>query len=294
MNLLGCLIALASMACAQVSSGVSLGNGIRLRVSANVSAQPANQQNLTASIEPASGNSVYRIYRDQNKLAVFAYELRLDRNPDGETMRLTVVPAGNEFAQKFPNADGGKPTPTVPTTRDFSAVRSGQRVDVELFDTPPNGKVSDSVEVTLNRPGTPAANQVEHSPSDKIRFAGLKVSINGRAIDVGPPRAVVSGRFAMFYIPGRGGYFFAAEDPQNEKFVKAGWVDRNKMQFTLDNESFECMADVPILAGEARGELWAYHDPRYRPQGMPRSTNSPRPGDEFSTAASDSLKWWLP
>jgi len=49
------------------------------------------------------------------------------------------------------------------------------------------------------------------------------------------------------------------------------------------------------LTQSERGELWVYHDPNYKPEGNWTKTN-PAGGsdDEFFTAASDSLKWWLP
>ena len=65
-------------------------------------------------MKPATGNSVYRILRDDTGLAVWAYELVVDRLPDGDHFQIVAKPAGQEFAAKFPNADGGKPTPTFP------------------------------------------------------------------------------------------------------------------------------------------------------------------------------------
>jgi hypothetical protein len=60
-----------------------------------------------------TGDSFYRIYRDPSGLAVFAYELKVERSSDGTQFRASALPAEDDFAAKFPNADGGKPTPTL-------------------------------------------------------------------------------------------------------------------------------------------------------------------------------------
>ena len=96
----------------------------------------------------------------------------------------------------------------------------------------------------------------------------------------------------MFYIPGHGGYFFATE-PAGGGFIKAGSIDRNRMQFVVDNEIYECVASAPIVTQAAGADLWVYHDPSYTPEG--NWTHDPaRPDVEsFYTAAADSLGWWI-
>jgi hypothetical protein len=71
------------------------------------------------------------------------------------------------------------------------------------------------------------------------------------------------------------------------------------MQFNVDNESYEGFASDSILANAESGELWVFHDPGYEPSGNwtqeihEAAPNEP-PKEEFFTAASDSLNWWLP
>ena len=273
---------------AQVSSTVALSNGVELRVTTNPG-QPTGEENLKIEMARASGNSFYRIFRDQNNLAVFAYELAVDRAANGNEIRITAKPAETAFAARFPNADGGKPVPTLSAERDLRPLRSGERAEIGLFELAGMGlKVIDTIEVRLNQGGASAG------PGVRLRFAGLKVYIN-HAIASGPgPRGLVSGRYAMFYIPGRGGYFFSTDAPPGRPFVKAGTIDHNRMQFTVDNDDYECVADSPILLNSDNGEVWVYHDPSYRPAGNWTNDTNQTGSDEFFTAASDSLSWWLP
>ena len=68
------LVLLAAVACyAQVSARVSLSNGIQLTIATR--SDNATPIALKTSLEPASGDSFYRIFRDENNLVVFAYEL---------------------------------------------------------------------------------------------------------------------------------------------------------------------------------------------------------------------------
>ena len=72
----------------------------------------------------------------------------------------------------------------------------------------------------------------------------------------------------MFYIPGHGGYFFSTERRGSaRRSYKRGVVDGKHLTFTIDNDTYDCMASAPILVHADRGQLWVYHDPNYKPAG---------------------------
>lgn len=270
------------------SQAIALSNGVHLRIDTSFGEQTTQQ--IRAALEPAGGNSFYRIFRDQNGLAVYAYVLVVDRLSSDE-FRLSLRPAGEEFAAKFPQADGGKPTPTLPIARVLGLVHSGDNVTVEAFEMPGTGtKIVDTIRFMIDEAGTSAGG------GEPLRFAGLRVSANRIPVP-GPVGGDVSGRYAMFYIPGKGGYFFTRGPVQGRPFVQAGWAEGVRMEFTLDNETFDCTATEPFLSRTDRGEIWAYHDASYRPAGawtQPLDTPAePGRAPEFFAAAADSLGWWL-
>jgi hypothetical protein len=287
----------AAVCFAQSSSTVSLSNGVQLSVTASLG-QPTGEQAIKIQLVSASGNSIYRIFRDQNDLAVFAYELAVDRSADGTEFLITAKPVETEFATRFPGADGGKPVPTFSSEQKLPAMRSGTKSEIGLFELQGMGlKVVDSVQVRLSQ-GASATLDSPGPQENRLRFSRLAVSINRLVVPGTGARAAVSGRYLMFYIPGRGGYFFSTDSPPGHTFVKAGTVDGNKLQFTLDNEIYDCTADASILPDIGSGEVWVYRDATYRPEGnwtknLPagRGTQA-EPG--FFTASSDSLSWWLP
>jgi hypothetical protein len=103
----------------------------------------------------------------------------------------------------------------------------------------------------------------------------------------------VAGRFAMFYIPGRGGYFFSTEPVDRPVFLDIGIVDGKYLQFTVDNDTYDCVSDADVLTHSERGQLWVYHDASYKPAANLTNSDPESSRDEFFTASADSLRWWL-
>jgi len=273
---------------AQVSSNVSLSNGVQLTITCN-----SNPSALKIDLEPASGNSFYRVFRDENNLAIFAYQLQVERTSDGDHFRLTAKPAGDDFAAKFPNADGGKPTPTLPEPRVSPLLASGDKFTIDIAVIPGVAdNLSDTVQIRLNARG--ASSEPASQAAAPLRFVGLKVQINGQLVSASGPGATVAGRYVMFYVPGHGAYFLSSEQVESPAFVKIGVVDHTHLRFTLDNETYDSDSDAPILRSSDRGEIWVFNDPDYKPSGNWTSSNPGTQRDEFFAAASDSLKWWLP
>ena len=284
------LFFLAAVSCyAQVSARVSLSNGIQLTVATR--SENATPLTLKTSLEPASGDSFYRIFRDENNLAVFAYELEVARTADGENFRITAKAATEAFATRFPNADGGKPTPTLSAPLESPLLNSGEGFSIPIPSNPGlEQNLTDRVQILMGQRGGASDGT---AASAKLRFSGLKVSIRGQPASPSGAGADVAGQFAMFYIPGRGGYFFSTEPVDQPPFSDVGVVDGKHLTFTIDNENYDCTANAPILVHADRGQLWAYHDPNYKPAGNWTKTDPSSAREEFFTAASDSMQWWL-
>jgi hypothetical protein len=289
-SVLAGLLAAVTAAPAQVSSNVALSNGVQLTI--NTRAEQGTPVALKASLEPASGDSFYRIFRDQNNLAVFAYELVVTRTPDGQQFRVTAKAATEDFAARFPNADGGKPTPTLSSPLESPLLSSGDKFVIPVPSDPGLAQtLTDTVVIRLNQPGATADAGSESSV--QIRFSGLKVSINNQPASPSGAGSVVAGRFAMFYIPGRGGYFFSTEPVDQPVFLDIAIVDGKQLKFTVDNDTYDCVSGASILTHSERGQLWVHHDANYKPAGNWTNSDPESSRQEFFTAAADSLQWWL-
>lgn len=284
------LLFFAACCChAQVSADVALSNGVQVSIATLTG--NGTPVKLKPDLEPASGDSFYRIFRDENNLAVFAYELEVTRTSDGDNFRALAKPATAAFAARFPNADGGKPTPTLSATLESPVLHSGENFQIPISADPGLGQtLTDSVHVLLHAPGT---GNNAGAAGARIRFDSLKVSIQGKLASPAGMGADVSGSYAMFYLPGHGGYFFSANATEPPPFVQAGVVDGKRLTFTIDNEMYDCAANAPILMHNERGQLWVYHNPNYKPGGNWTKTDLSNSREEFFTAASDSLRWWI-
>jgi len=276
---------------AQVSPVISLSNGVRLRITSNrgIDTRSDAPDPLKTEMKPATGNSVYRILRNNSGLAVYAYELVIERLPDGN-FRIVAKPAGNEFAARFPNASGGMPTPTLAVEIQSPPLHPGGRFTIQIPTDPGLFEHrTDTVQVQ------PDPKSVAADPAvPMIRFVGLRVTIHGRAVPIDGPSESVSGPYAMFYIPKHGGYFFSTHPVATLSFIQIGAVDHRQLKFTIDNENYECTSAASILTHSDRGQIWVYHDPHYKPTGNLMNSNPNKQShEEFFTAAADSLGWWL-
>jgi hypothetical protein len=282
------LLAAAAACYAQVSAQVALSNGVRVTITTQ---SDSGAPKLNISLQPASGDSFYRIFRDDNNLAVFAYELEVARTADGENFRVTAKPATEDFAARFPNADGGKPVPTLSAPLQSPLLSSGEGFTIPIPTAPELGQtLTDRVQILMGERGGGSQGT---AGSAKIRFSGLKVSIHGQPASPSGAGTDVAGQYAMFFLPGHGGYFFSTDPVNQPSFPDVAIVDGRHLTFTIDNEMYDCMANAPILVHSDRGQLWVYHDASYKPAGNWTTADPASTREEFFTAASDSLRWWI-
>ncbi len=282
------LLAAAAACYAQVSAQVALSNGVRVTITTQ---SDNGAPKLKISLEPASGDSFYRIFRDDNDLAVFVYELEVARTADGENFRITAKPATEAFAARFPDADGGKPAPTLSAPLQSPVLSSGEGFTIPIPTAPELGQtLTDRVQILMGQRG---GGNEGVAGSAKIRFSGLKVSIHGQPASPSGAGTDVAGQYAMFFIPGHGGYFFSTEPVNQPVFPDVGVVDGKHLTFTIENEMYDCTASEPILVHADRGQVWIYHDANYKPAGNWTNADPASSKEEFFTAASDSLRWWI-
>lgn len=275
---------------AEVSAVVALSNGVQVSIATITDNGTAVK--LNPDLEPASGDSFYRIFRDENNLAVFAYELQVTRTSDGNDFRAVAKPATERFAARFPNADGGKPTPTLSAPLESPVLHAGESFPIPIPSAPELGQtLTDTVHLVLHAPGT----ENNAAPTEaRIRFDSLQVSIQGKLVSPSGVAADVAGRYAMFYLPGHGGYFFSANASEPAPFANIGVVNGKQLTFNVDNEMYDCTANAPILLHGERGQLWVYHDPSYKPAGNWTKSDLLDTHEQFFTAGADSLRWWVP
>ena len=284
------LLAAAASCYAQVSARVSLSNGVQLTIATR--SDNATPVTLKTSLEPASGDSFYRIFRDENNLAVFAYELEVARTADGRELSRNSQTGHGSLRGPLPQCRWRQADTHAFRVPGIACTQFGRRVHHPHTQQSRIGAEPDRYE-SRSCWANGEARTTARRAQRKIRFSGLKVSIHGQPASPSGAGADVAGQYAMFYIPGRGGYFFSTEPVDQPPFSDVGVVDGKHLTFTIDNENYDCTANAPILVHADRGQLWAYHDANYKPAGNWTKTDPASSREEFFTAASDSMQWWL-
>lgn len=266
-----CAALLCRLAAAQAVSTVAISNGVQLKIAAQFG-QPTGQQTLRVEMSRASGDSFYRIFRDQNGLAVFAYELAVSLSSAGDAVALAAKPVETAFAERFPDADGGKPVPTLSSVEALEPIGSGSRAEIGLFELQGMGlRVVDSAEVVLG----PSPQAGETASPNRLHLADVKLKIDDMPIEQTGPEGAVTGQYGMIYVPGIGAFLLSSGPVSAEGFVKTGSIDGSRLQFVWNNETYEADSVAPILDVEGSGELWVRFDPSYRPAGNWTKTRSP-------------------
>ncbi len=158
-------VVVAGLGCAAADSeNVTLNNGVQISIHTSLG-KPTGTTSVAVEMQRAAGDSFYRIFRDQNRLAVFAYELQVARS--GTTgFRLTTKPVEDEFARRFPGADGGKPVPTFSAEKDYT-LNNGEPATIALYELEGQGlAVVDTVQMGLN----PSSS----GSGGALRFSGIE------------------------------------------------------------------------------------------------------------------------
>ena len=247
---------------------------------------------LKTSLEPATGNSFYRIFRDENNLAVFAYELEVARTADGLNFRVTAKAATEAFATRFPNADGGKPTPTLSSPLESPLLNSGEKVH---HPRPFQSRARTEPHRYGPDPAGPArSGERWRGELGADSFRGPE-SLHPRK--VGDPfrrrrRCVGSIRHVLYPRTRR---LFLLQRARGSAAVRTGGGGGRQASDASPSTMKPTIAPRarPILVHADRGQLWVYHDPNYKPAGNWTKAIRANVKDEYFTAASDSMQWWL-
>jgi hypothetical protein len=129
-------------------------------------------------------------------------------------------------------------------------------------------------------------------PAGDMQLWSFIATKNGQRLVTMDSGASVTGNALMFYLPGQGGYFFVAAPTTLPGFLKVGMAYGNRLTFTWNNENYEVISTRQILTRTTVGEVWVYHDPKYRPRRISPLAGRPAT-DEIQWGACDDIKSWF-
>jgi hypothetical protein len=258
-------------------------------------------QNFSGGISTTvpEDNRFHRLLMDRNGLIFFGYDIRIEQDAREDSFTLHVLPLStkgtHELAKLLQNnkqSTGARKTvPTFTEERTIPSLRPGKRATIDVLVDPETGeKIMDVIELTRDKPAPLAGQASAPASSEPVFVFSLpRIMLNGSLL--AEPGATSMGKFAVLYIPGKGGYFFSLKQPPRYSFQRTATIENNRLYFTLDGDSFELVCASDILPGVNHAKIWIFHDPRFKPN-FPEFLGIPQT-DEVTIGVADRVETWL-
>ena len=258
-------------------------DGTRLTID-TVSTGPTVQVPGAGSVESEQG-TWHRVLRDKQGKVLFAYDIEAKHLGPG-TFRILIVPVLPSFAQKL-GAGGGR-VPTVADARDFSEVKTGESVKIDILYNPFNGdRIYDVLQPSVS---TVTGGLVHRPPADdEFSFGDMQIAVNGAIYHY---HGGLTGAGARIHVAGHWPYYLSLEQPPQEyRFQPAGRVEGRKLTFAVGLDSVEIALDGPaieskrILIKSNYHTVWVYQD---------RQGGLETRGGEVDVRTADDVLWLMP
>ncbi len=226
------------------------------------------------------------------------YRLRHEALTDG-SYRVSVEPLSSaELLGIIPAISPQWHFVALPSIPEPRIIKPGEAYEIELSVDPGGGRMYDRVIFSQQMPDWARRmfDRFEHrSPEEEastLRLANPTLLINGR-VEPGP-LGVRSrdgyGPTMWFYIPHEGRFLVALDSQSNPLFEKAGWVDGNALEFTLEGNQYRIETSEPITTG-GRRDIYVFHQTSFEPR-MLNPANGAASGVMFGSAGTAGMYRW--
>lgn len=136
-------------------------------------------------------------------------------------------------------------------------VPMGQPIEVTLYQDAAS-RVYDRIVVQWTAfPDWPPAHTAS-LPQGAMRLVSPQLFVDGSLLYTGGPQAG-SGPVAWLHLPGEGRYLIALHPLGNPRFVQAGQLNGNTIEFQAGGRHFRIVCAEPIAAGAAAQPVYVYH-----------------------------------
>jgi len=242
-------------------------------------------------IGPGVGSQdlVNRVVRNRANNILFVYNLEASRGASPDTVKIRIEPisAASEAGMLKYEASHGRPfsaahLPTVARVREFSAVKIGEAVTLDILYNPSNGeKIYDVLRPISSSSSVLSVTSVV--APETISLKQIAIRMNGRAVSA--PTSWIIGAAVRIDIPHHGTYVVSSYDPHETSpvhgFAAIAHADGKTLSWAMDEVRVEITSSTNVLTRSGKGVLWMCHDPHYQP-------------DVVGLQAADTVEWLLP
>jgi hypothetical protein len=230
---------------------------------------------------------IHRVLKDASGRFIFGYDLWVAPNPAAKQFKIVVRPLDPHYESQLRagNPSEGEPPQseiiaTFPKATEPQTLDDGDGFSLDLLVNRNSGvKIVDVVRVTFDRTNLWNINP-RMMPRDfsldavELEMKDYRLLIDGTAIAAGKSANGCTGALLWFYVQDRGRFIFSLVPRPGYEFRKVGVIEDNRIEFTIDDKTYEWLSSSPILAGGGTWNLWVLHDPQYVPifgadQGLP-------------------------
>jgi hypothetical protein len=229
-------------------------DGTRLTID-TVSSGPTVHVPGSGSVE-SERDTWHRVLRDKQGKVLFAYDIEARRTGSG-TFRILIAPVEPGFSQRL--SPGDVRVPTVADVRDFSEVKTGESVKIDILYNPFDGdRIYDVLQPSVS---TVWGGLVSQRPAEEeFSFGDMQITVKGSVYHFAHG-GTITGAAARIHVPEHWPYYLALEQPpQDYKFQPAGRVDGEKLTFAIGVDPVEITSRKRLLTKSLYHTVWVYQD----------------------------------
>lgn len=246
-------------------------------------------------------NTIRRVFIDSGGSLYFGYALVVEPLPSGKQFKVSVRPLSAEDEQELRARKSFQTRQIHPNYNSAALSRSsapqtiadGDTFALDVLVNPKTGdKVTDYVTVSVSEARLRETSTVDTEPRDftledvTMKMINYQLFINNELVAGGKRSGAAAGPVIWFYLQDRGRVIFSLTPRAGYDFQKLGTIERNRMKFTLNNELYEWVSDVPVVDADGHWNLYVLYDPNYVPDSFFLGVHGPVKGETATSSSS--------
>ncbi|MBA2734732.1 MAG: hypothetical protein H0U54_17865, partial [Acidobacteria bacterium] len=266
-----------------------------------VDAKGESGWSMTSAEAYFESNTIRRVFIDSGGSLYFGYALVVEPLASGKQFRVSIRPLSAEDEQELRARKSFQTRQIHPNYNSAALSRSsapqtiadGDTFALDVLVNPKTGdKITDYVTVSASEARLRETSTVDAPPRDftledvMMKMINYQLFINGELAAGGKRSGAAAGPVIWFHLQERGRFIFSLKPHEGYDFQKLGTIERNRMKFTLNNEQYEWVSDVPIVEAGGPWNLYVLYDPNYVPDSFFLGVNGGTKGENRSSSSS--------
>lgn len=245
-------------------------------------------------------NTIRRVFIDSGGSLYFGYAIVIEPLASTKQFRVSVRSLTPEDEQDLKARKSFQTRQIHPNYKSAALSRSsapqtiadGDTFALDVLVNPKTGdKITDFVTISAKEPDLREPSSPQSAPRDftlgdvRMKMINYQLFINNELVARGKRSGATAGPVIWFHLQDRGRFIFSLSPHEGYDFQKLGTIEHNRMQFTLNNEQYEWVSDVPVVDAGGPWNLYVLYDPNYVPDSFFLGV---RGSDKGETSASSS------